>query len=363
LFLVVQPSGQRSWAVRFRIGAKTAKHTIGSWPAVPLAEARRLAAAAMAQLAQGTDPREEKRKAKAEAAERDRDTVGRLAELFLETHARRKTRPASWKAVEGTFRREVLPAWGDRPISAIRRRDVADLVATVATTRPIMANRLLSHLSRFFRWAVARDLLAGSPCIGVERPAVEQARERCLSDQELRAFWTATGTLPAPIGDVFRLLLLSAGRAREVSNMRRAELDLAHRIWTLPASRNKAKVDLERPLGPLAWEIIAAQPQGSEFLFGRSRNLNYMKVELDKVMQVEGWRTHDLRRTARSLLSRGRVQSDVAELCLGHLLSGQRKVYDRHGYVDEKRAAYEVLEREVELVINPPEAAVLPFRR
>jgi integrase len=364
LFLVVQPSGRKSWAVRFRIDGRTGKHTLGSWPAVPLAEARRLAAAAMAQVAQGTDPRAEKRKAKAEATERNLDTVAKLADLFLEQHAKRKTRENSWKAVEGTFRREVIPVWGDRPITEIRRRDVNDLVTAVAMTRPIMANRLLSHLSRFFRWAAARDVIAGSPCIGVERPAPETIRARCLSDDELRAFWAATGVLPAPAGDLFRVLLLSAARAREITGLRWDELDFAGRIWVLPAARNKARVDLERPLGPLAWEIIAAQPRVSEFVFGRPRALFYLKHRLDQVMQTETrWRTHDLRRVARSLLSRGRVLSDVAEMCLGHLLAGQRKIYDRHGYVDEKRAAYETLEREIDRIINPPEAAVIPFRR
>jgi integrase len=364
LHLVVQPSGQRSWAIRFRIEGRTAKHTLGSWPAISLAQARRLAAAAMAQVAQGTDPRDEKRKAKADAAERGRDTVARLAALFLEQHARRKTRPNSWQQAEGLFRREILPAWGNRPITDIRKRDTVSLVEAVAVTRPVMANRLLTCLSRFFRWCANRDVIAGSPCVGVERPTPEPVRDRCLSDDEVRAFWAATGSLPAHIGDVFRLLLLSGARAREIGNLRWTELNFADQIWTLPAARNKAKVDLERPLGPLAWEILAAQPRApSEFVFSRCRGLNHMKVRLDQVMRVEGWRIHDLRRTARSLLSRGHVRSDTAELCLGHLLAGMRKVYDRHSYVDEKRAAYAVLEREIDHILSPPEAAVIRFPR
>src|SRR5262249_2659989 len=204
--------------------------------------------------ARGTDPAAAKREAR--APERNRDTVERLAALFIEQHAKRKTRAASWKAVEGTFRREVLPAWGKRPIASIRRRDVADLVNAMAMTRPIMANRLLAHLSRFFRWCVARDWLGASPVVGVERPAAETARSRSLSDDEVRAFWSATDTLPAPFGDIFRLLLLSGARRQEIGDLRWAEIDVARRLWMLPAARNKAGVDLIRPLGPRAWEII-----------------------------------------------------------------------------------------------------------
>jgi integrase len=362
LYLITQPSGLKSWACRFRINGKSQKLTLGQFPAVSLAEARKLAATAMEQVARGIDPAAEKREAK--ATDRGRDTVGRLANLFIEQHAKRKTRESSWKAVEGTFRREVLPVWGQRPIADIRRRDVADLVHAVAMTRPILANRLLAHLSRFFRWCVARDWLSGSPCVGVERPAPETVRSRCLTDDEVRRFWTATDTLPRPFGDLYRLLLLSAARKQEVGSMRWSELDITRRLWVLPAARNKARVDLVRPIGPQAWAIITAQPRSSDFVFGRNRSgLAHMKPRLDRAMQIAPWRNHDLRRVARSLLSRGRVESDVAEMLLGHLLPGIRKTYDVHGYIDEKRAAYEVLEREIDLILNPPTAGVITFRR
>src|SRR5262249_19009901 len=285
------------------------------------------AATAMEQVARGIDPAAEKREAK--TADRRSDTVEQLAILFIEQHAKRKTRPSSWKAVESTFRREVLPAWGNRPIADIRRRDVADLVNAVAMTRPISANRMLAHLSRFFRWCVARDWLSGSPCVGVERPAPETSRNRCLADDEVRQFWVATDTLSKPFGDIFRLLLLSAARRQEIAGLRWTELDISRRLWTLPAARNKAGVDLIRPLGPRAWEIITAQPRSSEFVFGRHRSgFAHLKLQLDRAMQVEAWVTHDLRRTARTLLARGRVNSDVAELLLGHALPGSsiRKV-------------------------------------
>jgi integrase len=362
LYLITQPSGIKSWACRFRLNGKSQKLTLGQFPTVSLAKARKLAASAMEQLARGIDPAAERREAR--SADRHQDTVERLAILFIEQHAKRKTRVASWKAVEGTFRREVLPVWGSRPIADIRRRDVADLVNAVAMTRPIMANRMLAHLSRFFRWCVARDWLSGSPCVGVERPAPETVRSRCLTDDEVRRFWSATDTLPKPFGDIYRLLLLSAARKQEIGGMRWAELDIARRLWVLPAARNKAGVDLVRPLGPQAWAIITAQPRSSDFVFGRNRSgLAHLKPQLDRAMQIPAWRNHDLRRVGRSLLARGRVNSDVAEMLLGHLLPGLRKTYDVHGYLDEKRAAYETLEREIDLIVNPPDAAVLPFRR
>ena len=94
-------------------------------------------------------------------------------------------------------------------------------------------------------------------------------------------------------------------------------------------------------------EIIERQPRilGSDYVFGHRRTgFSHMKDRLDDAMRPETpWRTHDLRRTSRSLLSRARVPSDIAELMLGHLLPGMRRVYDRHRYLDEKRAGFESL--------------------
>jgi hypothetical protein len=210
--------------------------------------------------------------------------------------------------------RGVIPAWPGRSVHNIVRRDIKQVLREVAVTRPIMANRTLGHLSKFFRWLTNEDIITGSLCLGIERPAPEVVRDRVLTDAEVRAFWEATEWLPAPFGDIYRLLLLSTARRQEV---------------------------------------------GSDYVFGHRRTgFSHMKDRLDAAMKPETpWRTHDLRRTSRSLLSRARVPSDIAELMLGHLLPGMRRVYDRHKYLDERRAGFERLEREIDLILNPPAAA------
>jgi integrase len=367
LWLVVQPSGAKSWCVRYRHRGRTRKLTLGSAPPLTLAEARVQAAAALAKVAAGTDPAVEKRAAKAAAVDRAGDTVERLAALFIEQHAKAKTRQSSWRHVEGTFRREVLPRWHGRLIADIGRRDVRELIRSIAATRPIMANRALAHLSRFFKWCVNEDYIDSTPCVGIERPASENARDRALSDDEVRLFWAATDKLPAPFGDIYKLLLLSAARRQEVAEMQWRELDPARKIWTLPGERSKNRLPNMLPLGLVAWHIIETQPRiaGSPYVFGRRRtSFTPAKAKLDAAMQaVDPWVTHDVRRTARSLLSRARVASDVAELMLGHLLAGMRRVYDTHKYLDEKRAGFASLEREIDLILNPPAADVIQLRR
>jgi integrase len=359
-----QPTGVKSWAVRYRLNGRPAKFTLGQYPAVPLAEARRKATEALARVAKGDDPSTERREAR-EAAEREQHIVARLAALFIEQHCRRKTRISTATQATGIFNREVLPIWGRRPIESIRRRDIADLVNAIAETRPIMANRTLAHLSKFFKFCVARDWLDASPCVGIERPSKETARSRCLDDDEIRRFWVACDGLPKPYGDIFQLLLLSGAPRQEVADMKWCELDLSRGLWTLPAERNKADVVLVRPLGPQAWSIIAKQPRtpGRVFISCRS-GLWKAKRQLDQTMRpTSPWVAHDLRRTSRSLLSRAGVDSDVAEMLLGHALPGMRQIYDRFDYLQPKTIAYEKLESALSLILNPPADNVRPLRR
>jgi integrase len=75
-------------------------------------------------------------------------------------------------------------------------------------------------------------------------------------------------------------------------------------------------------------------------------------MRFDAACGVKDWRIHDLRRTARSLLSRAGVNTDIAERCLGHVLPGVRGVYDRHHYLDEMQAAFEALATQINAVLK-----------
>ena len=362
LYLIVQSeSGSKSWACRFRFDGKPVKLTLGGYPKLSLAEARRDAGIALAKVAAGINPAAERRQAQIEAGERARDTVAYWAKVFLEQHARAKTRPQSWRTTERTFRLYVVPAWGGKLVHEVRRKDIIALVHDIALIAPVQANRSLAHLSRFFRWLLNRDVIDSSPCLAIERPTRETPRERVLTDDEIRRFWKATdggGT-----GDIFRLLLLSGARRNEVVELRWSELDLEKRLWTLPAERAKNRMSAVFPLGPLAWRIIEQQPRVTDHVFART-DLARPKARLDAAMQPDAsWVTHDLRRVARSLLSRARVPQEIAELCLHHLPAAMVRRYNKYQYLDEKREAFGKLEREIDLILNPPAADVLPFRR
>src|SRR5262249_6992037 len=158
-----------------------------------LAEARHAAAKALHELERGNDPALLKfdAQAKAEKAEADRkrDTVEHFVHLFIEQYAKRNTRPASQKQAMHVLNDLVPSSWKGRTVHEIERRDIKELVQHIAKDRPVMANRALAHLSKFFNWLCEQDILKSSPCIKIKRPAKETARERVLADDEIRALW------------------------------------------------------------------------------------------------------------------------------------------------------------------------------
>ena len=185
-----------------------------------------------------------------------------------------------------------------------------------------------------------------------------KARERILGDDELRKVWKVADGEFYPFGALIQLLLLTGARKSEVAGMRWAEID-GEGNWTLPAARHKLKTDLTRPLSKAARELIARLPKidGCEFLFsgdgtGALGHLSDRKERLAKSSDTKGWTIHDLRRTARSLMSRAGVPVDHAERCVGHVIGGMRGVYDQHKYEAEMRDGFELLATQIKLIVN-----------
>ena len=380
LYLVIQPSGAKSWAVRYRHEGRPRKMTLGGFPAVGLASARRKAESALEAVALGEDPAAaamaEKAAKKAEEANPDRDLVKTIVADFLKRHA---SRNRSGDETARIFARNVLPSWGERRLDEITRRDVIELLdAVVDRGAPVAANRTLAAVRKLFNWAVSRDVLGASPCAGVKPPATETSRDRILSDAELRWFWRATIRMRWPFGPLFRLLLLTAQRRDEVGGMAWAELSGA--VWTIPAERAKNGKAHAVPLSAAAVAEIEALPHmgsldGLVFTWtaetpvsGYSRAKRRLDALMVAEAQAEGerieaiphWVLHDLRRTAASGMARCGVQLPTVERLLNHTsgsFGGVAGVYQRHTYADEMRGAVERWAAHVRAVVEPQGAS------
>jgi integrase len=274
-----------------------------------------------------------------------------------------KLRSAKWR--KSALERHVYPTLGARPIAEIRRSEIVRLLDRIEeASGAAMATLTLAIIRKVMNWHASRTDDFLSPIVRGMARTQEKARDRVLSDDELRKVWgNANGVFAAYV----RFLLLTAARRNEAAHMTWAEIEGSD--WLLPASRNKTGVDLVRPLSRAARQILEALPRPGSFVFTTNdglkpiSSLSLFKSQLDAASGTEGWTLHDLRRTARSLMSRAGVPTDHAERCLGHVIGGVRGVYDRHEYHAEKEQAFEALAAIIERIVTDAQADVVQLRR
>jgi integrase len=368
LYAIIEPSGFKSFAVRYRFDGKPKKLSLG---AVSLATARVMAAEALKEAKEGRDPTAAKREAKQARQDKAATTFRNIALQYFRLEAGMKgegdqiTFTGKMRTAARRFadtERLLFPALGNRPIRDIKRSQIVELLDNIQINNgPVMADRMLATIRTIMNWYVPRSDDFSSPIAkGMARTkAKERARDRTLSDDEIRKVWNVAKDTAGPFPALVRFLLLTAARRSEASDMKWDEIK--SNDWTLPASRNKTKVDLTRPLSAAAIAVIEAQRDkgGGEFVFGKNGKpltaFSAPKTEFDAASGTSGWTIHDLRRTARSLLSRAKINADHAEQCLGHIIPGVRGTYDRHHYYSEKQHAYAALASLIDRIVNPPE--------
>ena len=367
LYFIVQPSGARSWAVRSRIHGKSIKMTLGSFPMLSLAKARELGREAILAARAGRDPRAERKAARDKAEAAATNSLRNVCELYLSREGK-KLRTANQRA--RLLERLVYPKLGGRQIDTITRGGLITLLDAIEDKNGLRtADMTLAVLRKIFNWHAVRDEGFRTPIVrGMARgKPKEAARARILNDNELRRVWMTASETQEPFPVFVKFLLLTAARRGEAAGMTWNELDGSD--WVLPASRNKTKVDLVRPLSKAAHELLASQPRFQDFPFVFTTDgkrplggFSKFKIAFGKRCGVTDWTLHDLRRTARSLMSRAGVNADPAERCLGHVIAGVRGVYDRHEFHVEKLQAFERLATVIERVVAAQDANVLQLR-
>jgi integrase len=353
--LVVTSSGHRSYCAQYRSHGRSRRYTIGDAARIDLEAARRRARQIFGQVAHGADPMADKRK----ESEAGKNSLRPVCESYL---AREGGKIRTAELRRATLERLVYPKLGARQIDDVRRLDVVHLLDDIEDTRgPAMADQVLAILRRVFNWHAVRSEEFRSPIVrGMNRRDAEaRARERVLTDAELAAVWKASESYGGPWGQFIRFLLLTACRRNEAAGMTWAEIQ--GDTWIIPRERYKTNTDITLPLSGRALFTLASIPrlEGCDFVFstdGRSpiSGFSTFKLRFDAACGVKDWRLHDLRRTARSLLSRAGVNPDTAERCLGHKITGIRGIYDQHPFITEMRHAFEALASTIERIVNPP---------
>ena len=336
------PYGKQIWA------------TVGSAAELKIEDARERARDAIRRIKEGK-PAIEPPKPKPES-------VAEVAENWLRRHVE-KNRLRTADEIKRILSRYVLPYWADRNFVELRRSDVAALLDAIEDKHGArQADAVLATLRSIASWVQSRDDDYIPPFTrGMRRVPTQQqnGRARILTDDELRRVWGAAGEI-GQIGPLVRLLLLTAQRREKLLTLRWDDID-AHGVWTIRTEEREKGNPGALQLPKVALDLIQAQPRfvGNPHVFpgpgsGSWLVTSKLKRQLDDASGVTNWRLHDLRRTARSLMSWAGVLSEHAERVLGHAIRGVEGTYNRHSYDAEKADALRKLAALIERIVTPP---------
>ncbi|MBO9712175.1 site-specific integrase [Sphingomonas sp.] len=370
-------SGTRTFLLRKRVGGVVRNITIGRYSdRFSLAEARKKARIVLSDIEAGGDPYEHAPKPIRGAA------AGTVRGMWPDYKAAKADR-RSVAEIERVFTRHILPQFGDRLPETITRAEITRFIDGIAAQTPVMARNVLAQFSSFYGWAMPRlERLQANPCRDAGRPPPPKPRERVLGPQEIGLLWNILNEEGPPFGAAIKLLLLTGQRRNEVFSASRAEFDLGARLWIVPAERAKNGVAHLVPLTSETLDILGGLrvDEASAKLFasrgndesgpsGFSKAMIRIRAALDAQFDspAQHWTLHDLRRTVATGLQRLGVRLEVTEAVLNHV-SGSRAgivgVYQRHNYLDEKRAALEDWAQEVKRLAasQPIKSASMPVR-
>lgn len=407
LYLIVQPSGAKSFAMRFRNPhGRHVKLTLGRLdlsgkefagdPVIgqplTLVAARRLASDVHRQRALGNDMVALRHRERLERKAGGARTFSQAAFDFTGQYLKREQR--RWQAsarllgiaVGDDGELEMLPKgladrWRDRPVAEITGDDVHMIVDEVREKAVpglkrnadgpsnAMGAAMFAVLSRLFRWLLEKRRVKVNPVIGVAAPKAGKSRDRVLTDSEIKAFWQATARVGAPVAQCLKLLLLTGCRRDEIGLLRCSEVNDADGTITIPASRAKNKKPHVVPLPPLAREILRSVQTSGDQVFTNGRGLAWsrVKAQLDDALNFsKPFVLHDLRRTFSTGLNKIGVEPHVVEACLNHQSghkAGVAGVYNQYAYLPEKTAALDRWANHVIGLVEGRAAKVVPIKQ
>lgn len=324
----VSQGGTKSFVVMY--GPTRKLRTIGRYPALSLADARKEAKRVQAEVLDQSD----------QVVHLERVSFADARQRFLaDSKVRNKERTYT------DYRRLLNRHFAfTKDVSDLNRRDVMSVIEALAKT-PSEQQHAFVGIRVMMNWCVKRGLIDTSPVPPLS--FATPARSHILSDADLAAVWGRAGVIGYPYGSITQLLILTGQRRGEIASLRRSwiEDDLA----VFPAGFTKNKREHRLPLSPMAQKVLGGLPETSDLYFPArgvaDRAFNgwgKSKQRFDKALEVAPYTLHDLRRTFSSNMARLGAPIHVTEKLLNHIsgtVSGVAAVYNRYSYLDEMRLA------------------------
>jgi integrase len=421
----VLPSGLRLFIFIYTIAGKRRQMNLGDYPDISLATGRDRAGEARRALKHGKDPQEvgfewhknperEKQEAARKVEEENKNpTIETLAGDYIEKYA--KKHKASWPEDQRILQKDVVPLWGNRKAKDITRRDVLLLIDSMSGRGNGIITNTFKIIRRMFRFAVKQEIIITTPCYAFEkgeelpRPV---AKERTLSEDEIKAFWTGVdnAAISGEVRNILKLILATGQRPGEVVSMHTSEI--SGKWWEFTPKETKITKEIPRKqriyLTDTALALIG-DTNGKGYIFPSAvikldeagnaiddciteravscalrRNLLTHEVKSkpatwkkaaratkpkkifvvpeDKKLDIEKFTPHDLRRTCATLISEIGFPDEVVDTVLAHLKKGEIRTYNKNKYDKEKQAAMQAWERKLTSILTGNKSKVVSIQ-
>lgn len=359
----VSPKGLKTWFAMYTFGDKVKRFTIGNFPDLSLSKARTKMTAIMTEVNNGIDPQQDK------TDYRSAPTMTDLWEEYQDALRRKKKAKAASNMKEENRKWfvEIKPVLGAFKVKDIRRQHLKKLLDDIAggtaanrfKKSPTVANRTFSLLQVVFKVALDLGWIDNHPMFKMAKPGgSEQPRKRVLLDEEIKILWPMFSQ-SSNQGDLFKLQLLTAARSGELMQIKWDDI----KDDVLVLRRTKAGNSFLIPLSPQAIKILSARPKLSEWIFPSNSAIGHticVKSTRNRIqskcvkegLEIDEWTNHDLRRTARTIMSRLQIKNHIRERVMNHSQGGVAGVYDLHDYLDEKKDALQKLGQEIDYIVG-----------
>lgn len=341
------PGGSKTFSYRYYINGKQKRYTLGKYPSLKLAEARRAAREIAEHVSKGTDPQAEK------VQSREDLTIKELATEFKEKHLP-TLKPSTQTDYKERIDHVIIPALGGIIARQIQPDDVLDLLEEIADRAPIQSNRVRAILSSMYSFGQKRRIVLVNPVLTIPRLGKENQRDRFFTEPEIKRIWAIIDDLDQPVSSLLKMLFITGQRLGETRMMKWDYIQ--DNVWMIPEELTKAKRSHALPLPPMAMNILKNLQKytgGSEFVFQsplkENQPLTWIQWHARSIRDmgdekgVSDFRIHDIRRTVTSYMAELGVDRTTLGKVLNHKqLAGDSHVtarYDRYDYMDEKKLA------------------------
>lgn len=361
----VTPTGIKTWIYRYKINGKTDKLTLGHYPTMSLANAKKRFTELSGLRREGHTPKQLIEK----EAQRESNTLTKLVSEWYTNYAEKNRKKP--RQIKQQIDADIIPLLGHLALEKIQTIDIAKaLDKIVDRAAPIHANRVLSTIKQAFNYGVSRGNLQHNPASNIRTRdigGIEKPRDRVLSLDEIKKIWhfldSNENQMSHQTKCAIKIILLTGVRTAELRLATWDEFNFDESLWTIPAEHCKGGETHKIYLSNQVKDLLTSLKHESDcghVIYGESpyrplseNALSRAIARIQERIGIPKWTAHDLRRTFATHLGETlRLDPVVIEKCLGHKMPRIMATYNKNEMLPERKDALNKWGTHLEIILN-----------